>query len=523
MNFARVNNGGMKRAVFLSTIVVALAMLSGCGGGGGSSESGAKEIHSGTVSALVVGEPKSAVHMSGEGSTISGLYGASFLNVSVNLQGDTSLNDPDIQKEAPLGLSINGRPGFYDFQLNRVFSLSNTPSTNAETCDTSFSASGQFALSAENIAANERSIYLTSLDGLTRTRLTTGNQDFFPTWSVADGKIAFERGGDVYTMTSSGASVTNLTSAHPNTITRPKFSPDGTKIGFLENVDGVYWFSEIPAAGGAVVSRRIVGSLLDWDYVNNADEIVILYPVNATETRVRHMQLVTGAIKTLYTETSTTTTLDGVAVSPGGSLVAVKSEDSSTQNLLIIDLFTGSVETISNVSKLNYYVDDWMQLPRKKFFINPTAAVLHTNAAGFLFGTKGSRFTSMLAVDAQTRNNLVISNAYYVSTITASDKITMLRFANSFAAPRVTIIDPANVATHAQGAIVNYEAATGTIKNVLTFTRSRNGSSPTSTVRNGKVTFTGDFVAAFDSEGKKIADRPTTVEFDQATAEMTIR
>lgn len=69
------------------------------------------------------------------------------------------------------------------------------------------------------------------------------------TYAGADGKIAFVRSNQIYTMTSTGTAVTKLTSAGKNY--RPKWSPDGTRISYIhESAGGAKDVWVMGAAGG---------------------------------------------------------------------------------------------------------------------------------------------------------------------------------------------------------------------------------------------------------------------------------
>ena len=56
------------------------------------------------------------------------------------------------------------------------------------------------------------------------------------TYAGRDGRIAFVRSDQIYTMSSSGASVKKLTSSGKNY--RPKWSPDGRRISYIHEADG---------------------------------------------------------------------------------------------------------------------------------------------------------------------------------------------------------------------------------------------------------------------------------------------
>src|SRR4051794_21800944 len=72
-------------------------------------------------------------------------------------------------------------------------------------------------------------------DGQDLRQLTAGPDDGQPTWGT-NGRIAFVRAGDLWTMNPDGSGQTQLTSGPGNDV-EPNWSPDGQKIVFSSNRD----------------------------------------------------------------------------------------------------------------------------------------------------------------------------------------------------------------------------------------------------------------------------------------------
>jgi len=90
-------------------------------------------------------------------------------------------------------------------------------------------------------------------DGTGLTQLTsTADEDTNPAWSLDGTKLAFARGGDVWTMTAAGTGAAALTTDGAATDdNRPAWSPDGTTIAFDRTVAGNADLFVVPVAGGA--------------------------------------------------------------------------------------------------------------------------------------------------------------------------------------------------------------------------------------------------------------------------------
>jgi dipeptidyl aminopeptidase/acylaminoacyl peptidase len=135
----------------------------------------------------------------------------------------------------------------------------------------------------------DHEIWSVNADGSGHRQLTDtpqGVNDTQPAWSPLGDKIAFERGGDVYVMNSSGGGEANLTPTSPAGCTRcyqngdsyPAWSPDGSRIAYVHG-----WSDPVnnPYAGGGVGNIWVMDddpTTNDWTNVTNSNSIASSMP-----------------------------------------------------------------------------------------------------------------------------------------------------------------------------------------------------------------------------------------------------
>ncbi|HLM01389.1 MAG TPA: hypothetical protein VK400_10085, partial [Pyrinomonadaceae bacterium] len=81
---------------------------------------------------------------------------------------------------------------------------------------------------------------------------------------LTNGRIAFVRGGDIYTSNHAGAELINLTN-NPANDTEPFYSPDGSKIVFISNRDGNDEIYLMDAADGGNLTRLTTNTASDFN------------------------------------------------------------------------------------------------------------------------------------------------------------------------------------------------------------------------------------------------------------------
>ena len=143
-------------------------------------------------------------------------------------------------------------------------------------------------------------IYSIQPTGTGLLTLTAGPADHSPRWSPNGKMLAFERAGDLWLMRADGSGARQLTSG-PGIDTSPGWSADGSKIVFVRSDDGT-------AAGGSMFVKPVAGGLPTrltsaddgcadaptW----TADNRFVVYADNCElgSTSVRKVNLKTGVI-----------------------------------------------------------------------------------------------------------------------------------------------------------------------------------------------------------------------------------
>ncbi|MFZ4507556.1 MAG: TolB family protein [Fimbriimonas sp.] len=382
------------------------------------------------------------------------------------------------------------------------------------TCSPSVSGNGTQIVSSEYDSPTNSDLYVTNTDGSGRVQITNGTNAITPNWSPVSSKIVYSQGGDIWVINSNGTGATRLTTTTEIEL-QPKWNAAGTKIGYLRAVGFAYHFWEMDANGANQTSKiSTAGTISSWDYDPTGNEIVAIagYP----NRQIMRQSLVSGANLTLVPPSGDY--LEGVTWSPQGSHIAYVRDGGGyarIESMRLNDRATLNVRTLSSSSL--EASPEWGPLVRRRPFIAATGGVIGTNAAGFLYGMVRSEFASFLAFDAVTRNSVDIDvpppsgidPTNFFATITAADTINMLRYANGFSTPRITVVDPSLPSGYIQGAVVSFDASNGKVAAVLPFNRSRSGEKPTRTEQGDRVTYRGDFIGIWDGEGMK-SDAPTT-------------
>ena len=119
-------------------------------------------------------------------------------------------------------------------------------------------------------------IWTANPDGSGPVKLTTAGGDH-PAWSADGAYLAFDRGGEVFTMIADGALQLNV-SNNVAADRQPTFSPDGTQIVFASNRNGgAYRLYRMPSSGGVATPVTSTGALPagsdddapEWNWAND--------------------------------------------------------------------------------------------------------------------------------------------------------------------------------------------------------------------------------------------------------------
>lgn len=505
--------------------LAAVGVLAGCGGTAPTLGGGGIDRNYGPVITRAVGGVQEPVSASTSYAGVSGVFGANFIGASVNLPPETMLNEEAILGTTMLAYSVNGRPMLHEYGTGMQYHLNPQVPVFANVCSPTFSGTGdQICTTEYDQPTGQFQLFTYNSDGSGRTRITSGaGWCVNPSWSPVSTKIAFGINGDIWSINRDGSGLTQLT-ATAESETLPRFSPSGAKIYYVKNSGGIRQVWEMNTNGtGQIATAVNLGSspVYGMDLDPSGTEVALV-TYSAPNYTISRRTLATG--QTSYLLFSTPDEINGVTWSPTGSHIAY-ARDGASPRIETVRIRDGSTQTLRSISStFAEGTPEWGPVVRKRSLI-AASGVLGTNAAGFMYGMAYSNFASFLAFDAVTRNTVDIdmpppsgiSAANLFATISAADSINMLRYVNGMNVPRVTIVDPAQPATHVQGALVAFDGYTGKVANVIPFNRSRSGEKPARVDANGTVTFRGEFVGVFDGEGKKTNEGASELVFDART------
>ena len=123
-------------------------------------------------------------------------------------------------------------------------------------------------------------LYTMDSDGDPQINLTNGNGGTDPAWSSDGSKLAFVRGGDVYTMSADGSGEPSNITNSPENECSPTWSPDSTKIAYTRASTNTYEGYK-PCYAGVALSVYDSRGADQEIYVESADGSGD--PINLTE------------------------------------------------------------------------------------------------------------------------------------------------------------------------------------------------------------------------------------------------
>lgn len=137
-------------------------------------------------------------------------------------------------------------------------------------CDPDWSPGGSQIIFCRIEGENEI-LYSINTDGNGLKEIGPG---FDPSWSPVEDKIAYELNEQIYTMNSSGKSITQLTTEHTNG--QPTWNPDGTKIAYshFEAGRASIWLMNADGSKKAQLTVSTDGKCLLTSFSHDGSKIV---------------------------------------------------------------------------------------------------------------------------------------------------------------------------------------------------------------------------------------------------------
>jgi Tol biopolymer transport system component len=249
-------------------------------------------------------------------------------------------------------------------------------------------------------------IYSIRPDGSDRRQLTTDTRSHSPRWSPNGRRIAFHRAGDVWVMRADGSAAHRITSGSANDI-NPSWSPDSSRLVFSRTTTGTLAGRSlyvVSAAGGTgqLLTTQSDGCAVEptWSatgrYVVYWDQCAS--GVTAGGNALRKVNTTTGAITTVVGVAGLATPEGqffvlntGPDVTPNGSQVVFTALDQASGNycIAITDLSGGGFRCLS--SKIEggvFLADDPAVSPDGRLVMyttgneNPQLDVITTSGSG---------------------------------------------------------------------------------------------------------------------------------------------
>uniref|UniRef100_UPI00374DB697 TolB family protein n=1 Tax=Armatimonas sp. TaxID=1872638 RepID=UPI00374DB697 len=499
-------------SLFMSVLIV------GCSGSGTSLAPGGSPGTTQTFGPLttrLVGAAQAPVTSSAaNGANVTALAGALVDQLTLNLQGPGTLSDTKIA-------FVSERSGFnseiYSMNMDGTSQTRLTSSVGSETYPSWSRDGAKIAFVSSRDSSFE--IYSMNADGTGQTRLTNNAAaDFSPSWSPDGSKIAFQSDRDsstneIYVMNADGTSQTRLTSNTTNDFS-PSWSPDGSKIVFTSARDDHYQIYVMNSDG------------TNQTRLNSSGESDHSPSWSPDGFRIAFKRARIGVSADIYTmemdgsgeirlTTNATTTGNAPSWSPDSSKIAFESNRDGNYEIYSMSSKGYGPTNLTRLPSIADYSASWSgYLPRTPRTLIGSAGTLGTAAAGFLFGQKGRRVTTVVAFDTPTaasRTGARVINqsapfndlgSNLIFSITTSAGLSSIRYAdiNEAGVPGGAInpVLPAGTT----GALVSFDAYDGTVTSIVAYAANRSVSTPT---RSGNhATYTGGFSAIFDGAGKNL-------------------
>jgi hypothetical protein len=487
----------MKRLIVVAAVLPCAAILIGCGGGGSTtaiSNTGNPQTYTyGDISTRSAGTVNPPVSAGALNCVVTGVAGAVISSVVLNDPTPTIaeseiafLRNGSIYTASPDGTILTPFNG-----------LVSVPGTGMSW---QLGGSGYFVFTS-----TAHSIYFARNTGILLGGYTSGATDQDPTWSYP-GTIAFSRLNgttgkwQISEDTIATTKVTNLSNSSAND-GHPSFS---TLAGNL------IAFDRTDSTGTYICTMTYTGaSQTNISGTNVADSEPSWSPTTTTMAFVNAGSIYTmsanGTNRTQLTTPPSGQSDSRPTWSPDGKQIAFARATAVDSQIWVMN-YDGSNQTVVTYGSMDTS-PSWSPFFSSRTFIG-TAGTLGTSAAGFLFARNGSVVTSLVAFNATTPDGATVTTdpsvygTNVVFTIATADALTSLNYVNGYGPP-VSVISASVPA--ATGAVVDFDAQTGRVADLLPYEAQKSVKAPTSQVVSGVRVFTGRFVGVYDSTGRNIA------------------
>ncbi len=500
-------------------------LLAGCGGGGGSTSgsSGPTQTNQlGPIGVSFTGHPQAPVTATSSQVTALGQAGASFSTLSFNpahnlastsiaftryfaSQGALMYTLPAAGGQPASLMLHQGNTGYPTFSQSGVIAFDNGPGPEAivtmlgdgsqqKTVVPSVIAFPAISPNGATIAytTNDGTLYTVPSGGGTPTSiLNPANAELLPpVWSPSGTQIAFTGSNsalsqlNVYTMSSTGANVTDVTSTYflGGSTTLNSWSPDGLTLACTYATSG--------SPNTAVVLFTLTGSFASTLTPSNFNDSLPSFSPDGT--------------KIAFYRTSV-----------GGATPGIYVSDFAGTNLQLVlpDPTTGETGPVTSIT--------WSPFPANKNFVGAGGTITASPVAGYLVSQNASQFASLLTFTATTPSTATItqsaSNVNGASLIFSlgADSITNISYANVYSGAHSSIPLTATPST-----LVTVDAATGLVDYVIP-TVAGKAHPAVSRSTGSSVAYSGSFSAIYDSSGRNLAPSgASTVDFDRSTGKL---
>jgi Tol biopolymer transport system component len=485
-------------------VVLAPALLSGCGGGnGGNAEEQGREFSYGPIITRVAGASQAPVTASGFGAVATGVAGASVTSLIVNV--------PGVTVETSKIAIVAGGPVRDVFVMNSDGGgLKNiTNNTKGSGAGVSWSPDGkQIAFDSSRDGTSH--IYVINADGTGITALTR-ETDFRPVWSPDGKKIVFgsvrDKAPSIYVMNTNGSAQTRLTAGNTVDTGPLSWSPDSRQIAFADLRDN----GSIPqiytmGANGAsqLRVRPDVDTQIETDPAWSPDGTRIAF-VRRSQTATDLFLMNPDGSGLVNLTNTPAAPKSSPTWSPDGKRIAFVSKG---------DVFAISAGggVINRLTLLGNVVSASWGPPAHTIPLIGTTAPLSA-AAGFLFATSGTTLSSIVTFDATTRTAARVSSQTgqsssapnIVFNIDSGDSLTRLQYMNNLGAAPTVVIGPGGASASATHALVSFSAATGKVAFVLPFVANRSAGTTEVQREGGELVYRGSFLGVWDETGENRA------------------